>query len=269
MKPRPNEPPKFKNVIAYYRVSTQRQAKSGLGLEAQQMKVKLHAGACRVKILGEYTEVESGTKKDRLRPQLTAALAHAKRAGAQLVVAKLDRLASNVYFVAKLMESDAEFICLDVPSCNRLTMQILAAVAEDEARQISERTIAALYAHRMRGGMLGAMNPACRNLTSDGARRGQTTSAKISRERAQEELRDLVPIIEEFVSHGLSMATIATRLNALGHTTRAHTPWTYRAVWKQLMCRFGIVPVGRRRKMLQAAKFAALGRKPKATVVCA
>jgi DNA invertase Pin-like site-specific DNA recombinase len=102
-------------------------------------------------IITSYQEVESGKRADR--PQLARALAHAKRAKATLVIAKLDRLARNVDFLSGLMESGVEFVCCDMPSANRLTLHILAAVAEDEARRISERTKAALAAFKGRGGL--------------------------------------------------------------------------------------------------------------------
>ena len=142
-------------LIAYYRVSTKRQGQSGLGLQAQQTAVAVYATASQAEIVGQYTEVESG-KQHENRPQLQAALSHAHGLKAVLVVAKLDRLARNVAFTSALMESNAEFICCDQPRANRLTIHILAAVAEDEARRISERTKAALQAAKARGVKLGS-----------------------------------------------------------------------------------------------------------------
>lgn len=130
--------------VAYFRVSTQRQGQSGLGLEGQQAAV---AAFCEP--LESFTEVESGKRSDR--PELARAIAACKRLGATLVIAKLDRLARNVHFVSGLMESGVEFIACDNPNANRLTVHILAAVAEDEARRISERTKAALAAARLVG----------------------------------------------------------------------------------------------------------------------
>src|SRR6185369_12637823 len=101
-----------------------------------------------------YVEVESGKKA--ARPQLLAALAHPRRTKATLVVAKLDRLTRNVAFLSALMESGVDFVACDNPHANRLTIHILAAVAEDEARRISERTKAALAAYKARGGKLGS-----------------------------------------------------------------------------------------------------------------
>src|SRR5437879_8424746 len=122
--------------IAYYRVSTARQGRSGLGIEAQRQAVLAHLGG--VMPLSELTEVESGRKNDR--PKLAEALAACRLHRATLVIAKLDRLARNVAFVSNLMEAKVEFQAVDFPTANRLTIHILAAVAEHEARAISDRT---------------------------------------------------------------------------------------------------------------------------------
>ena len=145
------------NLIAYFRVSTKQQGASGLGLEAQKAAVENHAKANGLTILASYTEVESGKRADR--PKLAAAIAHARRAKAKLIIAKLDRLARNVAFLSKLMDSGLDFLAVDNPNANRLTVHILAAVAEDEARRISERTKAALTAAKVRGTLLGSARP--------------------------------------------------------------------------------------------------------------
>lgn len=150
-------------IIDYFRVSTRKQGDSGLGLEGQEAAVNAFAQQRGGKILGAYTEVESGKLAERR--ELSKALAHARRSKAVLVVAKLDRLARNVAFLSALMESGVEFLACDNPHANRLTIHILAAVAEDEARRISERTKAALKAYKARGGKLGASLPQCRTLT--------------------------------------------------------------------------------------------------------
>lgn len=143
-------------LVSYLRVSTVRQGASGLGLEGQQAAIAAHARATGCVIVGEYVEVETG-KRDSLgnRPELQKAIAHAKRSKATLVIAKLDRLARSVAVVSMLHSSGVDFVCCDNPTANRMTIQILAAVAENEARQISERTRAALGAYKARGGILG------------------------------------------------------------------------------------------------------------------
>lgn len=138
--------------VAYYRVSTQRQGISGLGLEAQQDTVRrfLRAGDT---VIETFVEVESG--KDCGRPQLAAALAACKRRKAVLLIAKLDRLARKVSFIAALMDGDVPFVAADNPHASRLTLHVLAAVAEHEGAMISERTRAALQAAKARGVKLG------------------------------------------------------------------------------------------------------------------
>jgi DNA invertase Pin-like site-specific DNA recombinase len=141
------------NFIAYYRVSTDKQGKSGLGLEAQKSAVLDYLNGGRWKLVGEFTEVESGKRNDR--PQLATALAACRLRRATLVVAKLDRLTRNVHFVSTLMESKVDFTAVDFPQANKLTIHILAAVAEHEAEAISARTKAALAAAKARGVKLG------------------------------------------------------------------------------------------------------------------
>jgi hypothetical protein len=140
--------------VAYYRVSTAQQGKSGLGLEAQQSAVKGYLNGGNWELVGEFTEVESGKRKNR--PELNAALALCKKHKATLVIAKLDRLARNLHFISGLMEAHINFVAVDMPTANRLTVHILAAVAEEEARAISARTKAALASAKERGIRLGA-----------------------------------------------------------------------------------------------------------------
>lgn len=139
--------------VGYIRVSTDRQLSSGLGLEAQRASIEDYASRQGREVVQVYVEVESGRLKDR--PQLNAALAHCRRTKATLVIAKLDRLARNVAFVSALMETGTEFVAVDAPFANKLMIHVLAAVAEFEREQISERTKAALAAARARGVKLG------------------------------------------------------------------------------------------------------------------
>lgn len=146
-----------RKYVAYYRVSTQRQGRSGLGLEAQQKAVRDYLNGGTWDLAGEFTEVETGkgSKPLKHRPALKEALEICKRKKATLLVAKLDRLARNVAFIAALMESKVEFIACDFPEANRLTVHILAAVAEHEREMISQRTKEALAAAKARGVKLG------------------------------------------------------------------------------------------------------------------
>lgn len=210
-------------IIAYKRVSTKGQGESGLGLEAQRAAVEGYARQTGEKVLAWYVEVESGKLSDR--PELARALAHARRSKATLVVAKLDRLARNVTFLATMMDSTVPFIACDNPHANRLTLHILAAVAEAEAVAISQRTKAALAAYKARGGKLGAELPQCRNLTLEAVAKGRQRSAEARAKEAAEEYADLLPVMKDMRTAGLTLKAIADRLTADGHTTRRGLPW--------------------------------------------
>ena len=141
--------------VAYYRVSTDRQGMSGLGLDAQRAAVAKHIG--QAELVAEFTEVESGRKNDR--EQLALALSLAKRTKSILVIAKLDRLARNVHFISGLLESGVPFVCADMPEADRTFLQMMAVFAELEARKISERTKAALAQIKAQGRKLGCPTP--------------------------------------------------------------------------------------------------------------
>ncbi len=139
--------------MAYYRVSTDKQGQSGLGLDAQRAAVELHARSVGAEVVAEFQDVESGRKADRTG--LAAALATCRAKRATLLIAKLDRLARSVAFISNLMEGGVDFVAADMPSVNRLTVHVLAAVAEHEREMISQRTKAALAAAKVRGIKLG------------------------------------------------------------------------------------------------------------------
>jgi DNA invertase Pin-like site-specific DNA recombinase len=215
------------DIIAYYRVSTAKQGQSGLGLEGQKAPVEAFATQAGARIVASYREVESGKLADR--PELARALGHAKRSKATLVVAKLDRLARNVAFLSALMRSGVDFIACDNPHANRLTIHILAAVAEDEAERISARTKAALAAAKTRGVKLGSHRAGHwkgrEQARLDGLAKGRAISAKVISERAKEAYADLAPAMGEWRAGGMTLGQIAERLNADGHTTRRGKPW--------------------------------------------
>lgn len=205
--------------IAYYRVSTQKQGKSGLGLEAQQATV---AAYCEP--VESFVEVESG--KHCNRPQLKLALAACRRLGGVLVIAKLDRLARNVHFVSGLMESGVEFVACDNPTASKLTIHLLAAMAEHEAEQISVRTKAALKAYKARGGTLG--NP--RNLTTT-ARKAGNAANKAASEAHRERV---LPIASNLRAAGRTLAEIGHILTGRGLLTRYGRAWSPTAVSRLL-----------------------------------
>jgi DNA invertase Pin-like site-specific DNA recombinase len=212
----------MKRYIAYYRVSTDRQGRSGLGLEAQQAAVRKFVNG-HGELVEEYTEVETGKRADR--PELMNALAHARRQQAILVIAKLDRLARNVAFTAALMESGAEFVACDIPEANRLTIHILAAVAEDEAFRISERTKAALAAYKARRGLLGAARPECREVSLEAGKRGSIIGAKRVADQARAAYLDILPFTKLLRESGKTLREIAKQLNDAGHVTRQGREW--------------------------------------------
>jgi DNA invertase Pin-like site-specific DNA recombinase len=196
--------------IAYYRVSTQRQGASGLGLEAQRKSVHDYAARSNLTILSEYTEVESGKKSSRA--ELAKAMEDAKRHKALLVIAKIDRLARNVAFVSHLMESKVDFVAVDMPDANRLTIHIMAAIAEHEARMISERTKAALQAAKARGVKLG--NPNLRTCNTERIQQADQFATK------------LASAIQLFDKAGMSKVDMVRELNKIGVRTARGGEWT-------------------------------------------
>ena len=214
-------------IVAYFRVSTKQQGASGLGLEGQAVAVESFAKQSGKPIVARYTEVETGKIEER--PELARALAHARRNKATLVVAKLDRLARNVAFTSTLLRSGADFVACDNPTANKLTIHILAAIAEHEAEQISQRTKAALQAAKARGTLLGSNRPGHWEGREEarlaGLAKARTLAVKVRSERAEQAYADLLPSMREMRAGGLTLAGIADKLNADGHTTRRSKPW--------------------------------------------
>lgn len=201
--------------IAYYRVSTDRQGRSGLGLDGQREAVRTYLNGGAWSLVDEFTEIESGKRNDR--PELAKALSACRRMGAMLVIAKLDRLARNVAFVSNLMEAGVEFTAVDFPNANRLTIHILAAVAEHEREMISQRTKTALAIAKARGALLGGT----RNPRGVGAAKAAKASQVARASSAKAFALDLMPVIEEIRSAGVtSLGGIAAALNERGVPTR-------------------------------------------------
>ena len=201
--------------VAYYRVSTARQGQSGLGLDAQRKAVSDYLNGGTWKLLNEYIEVESGKRADR--PRLLEALKAAKKSKATLIIAKLDRLSRNLAFIASLMESGVEFTAVDMPLANKLTIHILAAVAEHEREMISQRTKAALQAAISRGKLLG-------NKTNIAV--AQANSRKVRAAAAEQFATNILPIIRQIQATGCTkLLTIAGALNARGIKTSRGGEW--------------------------------------------
>ena len=206
----------YGKFVAYFRVSTDRQDKSGLGLEAQREAVMNYLDGGRWTLTKEFTEVESGKRNDR--PELVKALAACKRQKAKLVIAKLDRLGRNLAFIATLKESGVEFVAVDNPHANELTVHFLAAIAQHEREMISERSKAPLLAAKRRGRRLG--NP---NLP-EAAKRG-VAALKANAKRFAANVR---PIIDEIIAAGAKSHTaIAAKLNERNVPTARGGVWTH------------------------------------------
>jgi DNA invertase Pin-like site-specific DNA recombinase len=201
--------------VAYFRVSTDRQGASGLGLEAQRQAVLTYLDGGSWTLVAEFVEVESGKHADR--PQLAAALAACRKNKAKLVIAKLDRLSRNLAFIATLMDSGVEFIAVDNPHANKLTVHILAAVAQHEREMISQRTKDALAAVKARGTRLG--NP---NLEA-----ARQLSYQARQEAADAFAANVRPIIEQIQASGVqSLRGVARALTARGIKTARGGTWT-------------------------------------------
>lgn len=197
-------------TVAYYRVSTARQGQSGLGLEAQREAVRAYLAGNGGPPVADFVEIESGKRNDR--PELAKALAACKLHKATLVVAKLDRLARNVAFVSALMESGVDFVACDFPQANRLTIHILAAVAEHERDMISTRTKAALRAAKARGTVLGGWRGGPR--PGDAQRRAAAAAVARGAADRAEPLRETVSEIR--AAGTTTAAGVARELNRRG-----------------------------------------------------
>lgn len=209
-------------LIAYYRVSTAMQGRSGLGLAGQRAAVRDYARRTKARIVAEYTEVESGRKAKR--PQLAAALADTKARRAVLIVAKLDRLARDERMIADILASGIDVRFLDLPddlagAAGRLLVMMMAAFAAFESRRIGERVKAGYDARRARGGAKWRAHRARMRRLSRAGRAVQDAAVAAHRLR-------VVPVVQRYHDGGRSYTWIAGRLNQDGVTAPRGGPWT-------------------------------------------
>lgn len=212
---------KMTKAVAYLRVSTDKQGKSGLGLEAQREAVARYVAANGVDLIGEHIEVETGKGANALskRPELVAALATAKREKAGLIIAKLDRLARNVHFISGLMETGVEFAVADMPNADRFQLHLFAALAEKEAEVISQRTKAALAAAKDRGTELG--------------KHGKVLAARNQAE-AMDRLEPIAADLLALKAEGLSVRKMVEALNSRSILSPAGGKWHPASLHKAL-----------------------------------
>src|SRR5262245_35551307 len=216
--------------VAYLRVSTDRQGKSGLGLEAQREAVQRFIQARGgVIVAREYVEVESGKRNDR--PKLAQALKQCRLTGATLVVAKLDRLSRNAAFLLTLRDSGVDFVAADLPEANTMTVGVMAVVAQHEREAISARTKAALAAARARGTKLGGRRRGAAEIAT--YQRQGVIAATLCADRKADELRETIEALQE---ERLSLNSMAARLNEQGVLTSRGKAggWTATAVRRVL-----------------------------------
>ena len=207
--------------ISYFRVSTARQGASGLGIEVQQRAVALHVAHTSGRELASFTEIESG--KNNERPKLSEAMERCRLTGAVLLIAKLDRLSRDAHFLLGLEKAGIDFIAADMPNANRLTVGIMALVAQQEREAISSRTKAALAEAKARGKTLGGYRP--------GARKVDYRLSVEARQRTAEAFRASVgPMVAELRNDGLSLRQVASRLTEQGIRTAKGGMWTAAAV---------------------------------------
>lgn len=202
--------------ISYCRVSTQKQGVSGLGLAAQRSAVAGYVKTTAGKLLKSFVEVESGTGAKALanRPQLRRALEECRKSDATLLIARLDRLGRNVHFLSGLMESKVRFVAVDFPQANELTLHMLAAFAQHEAKMISERTKAALAAAKRRGVKLGRKG--WKNLKPYLKKRQRQANAFAAKLKGQ---------IQGFELRGLTQREMVQELNSVGVATFRGRRW--------------------------------------------
>lgn len=209
--------------VAYYRVSTKQQGKSGLGLEAQQKMVADFIASNGGELVAEYKEVESGKSADR--PELLAAMKHADLVGGKLLVGKLDRLSRDLHFITSLQKSKVDFVVCDLPGCDSFTINIYGALAQREREMISARTKAGLQAAKARGVTLGT-----NNLRPELVKEASAKGVQVITLNAANFAKKVRPTIEAMLGRGDSLRTIARELENLGVHTARGGKWTATAV---------------------------------------
>ena len=207
-----------RRYVAYYRVSTQRQGRSGLGLDAQRRSVADFLSAHGGTLQAEFAEIQSGS--DDARPKLAEALKLCRLTHTTLLIAKLDRLSRNAAFLLQLQGASVRIVAADMPDMNEQMVGIMAVIAQGERKAISERTRAALKAAKARGVKLG--NPRLRPGTAATARAASAAASRLAKKRA-EDLRDAV---EDAHRRGrTSLRAVAAHLNGLGFPTPRGSQW--------------------------------------------
>lgn len=218
--------------VVYYRVSTSKQESSGLGLEAQKNAVQEFMKLGNWKVLGEFVEIESG--KVNNRPMLMKALSVCKKKKATLLISKLDRLSRSVSFISNLMESGVAFVATDMPEANRLTVHILASVAEHEREMISQRTIAALDAAKQRGQKLGFALHDKEKIVIPAVEK----AVKVNIDKADRFAENILPIVHQIQKSGVkTLQGIADVLNTRGITSPRGGEWYPQSVRNLLLRR--------------------------------
>jgi DNA invertase Pin-like site-specific DNA recombinase len=209
--------------VAYFRVSTVKQGRSGLGMDAQRKMVSDFVAANGGEIVSEYAEIESG--KNDNRPELMKAMKHASLVNARLLVGKLDRLSRDLNFITSLQKSNIEFQIADMPGCDSFTIHIFGAMAQKEREMISARTKAGLAAAKARGVKLGT-----NNLKPEMIHEASAKGVMIRRQNADTFAARVRPVIEAMLAQGRSLRSVAGELDSLGVQTARGGAWTATAV---------------------------------------
>lgn len=226
--------------VAYHRVSTVKQAASGLGLAAQRQAVRDYLAASGGELVGEFEEIESGKRSDR--PALVEAIERCRLTNSTLLIAKLDRLSRNVHFLSGLMEQGVDFVACDLPSANKFTVHIMAAVAQQEREAVSARTKAALAS--IKTTLASGENYVSRRSGREVTRLGNPEGLKVRRpdlgvlakqEKADAFAAGVLPTIRRVQAGGAtSLAAIALRLNGLKIRSARGGEWTPMSVKRVL-----------------------------------